>query len=54
MSPFLKRSIALALIKGGHSIIGEKVYIPLENGKTVSAMIVDRVFYDREGARQDE
>lgn len=53
MSPFLKRSIALALVRGGHSKIGEKVYIPLVKGEMVAATIVDRVFYDLEGIRQD-
>ncbi|MEX3960036.1 sarcosine oxidase subunit alpha family protein [Trinickia sp. EG282A] len=50
-SPILKRSIALAVVKGGLGKIGQKVSIDL-NGKTVEATISSPVFYDTEGVRQ--
>ena len=46
----LGRSIALALVKGGHDKKGQKIFAPLES-KTVTAEIVDPVFYDKEGER---
>ncbi len=51
-SPTLKRSIAMALIKGGRKRMGEKISFPLED-KVVDAKIVDPVFYDKEGLRQN-
>ncbi|MDR5739017.1 MULTISPECIES: sarcosine oxidase subunit alpha family protein [unclassified Caballeronia] len=51
-SPVLKRSIALAVVKGGLEKIGESVMIPLANGKQINAKITSSVFYDSEGARQ--
>ncbi|SAL78728.1 sarcosine oxidase subunit alpha [Caballeronia peredens] len=51
-SPILKRSIALAVVKGGLDKMGESVLIPLANGKQVHAKITSSVFYDSEGARQ--
>lgn len=49
-SATLGRSIALALVKGGQGKQGEKVYAPLKSG-TLTAEIVDPVFYDKEGER---
>ena len=51
-SPILKRSIALAVIKGGLGKMGENVTIPLANGKQIAARIASPVFYDTEGVRQ--
>jgi sarcosine oxidase subunit alpha len=51
-SPILKRSIAMAVIKGGLDKIGESVMIPLACGKKMPAKITSSVFYDSEGARQ--
>jgi sarcosine oxidase subunit alpha len=51
-SPILKRSIALAVVKGGLEKIGESVTIPLASGKQINAKITSSVFYDSEGARQ--
>lgn len=51
-SPILKRSIALAVVKGGLDKMGESVLIPLANGKRITAKITSSVFYDSEGARQ--
>ncbi len=52
-SPTLERAIAMALIKGGASRMGEVLTFPLEGGKVIRATVVDPVFYDKEGARQN-
>ncbi len=52
-SACLERSIALALIEGGHSRLGESVHLPLDDGRVISARISSPVFYDPEGARQN-
>lgn len=52
-SACLGRSIALALMKGGRSRIGERVYVPLADGRALSAVIAPPAFYDPEGSRQD-
>ena len=49
----LGRSIALAMVKGGTSRLGDTLYSPLADGRTVSAKIVSPVFYDPDGDRQD-
>jgi sarcosine oxidase, subunit alpha len=49
----LKRSIALALVKGGGNRLGDTVQIPLASGKVISAVIAKPVFIDPEGARQN-
>ena len=49
----LDRTFALALIKGGRARMGETVYVPLEDGRTLSAEITSPVFYDPEGERQN-
>lgn len=51
-SPILKRSIALAVVRGGLEKIGSRVVVPLANGKEVAAKISSTIFYDSEGARQ--
>lgn len=51
-SPTLGRPLALALIRQGHSRIGELVQI-WDLGRTRPARIVDARFYDAEGARLD-
>ncbi|MGH6854563.1 MAG: sarcosine oxidase subunit alpha family protein [Aestuariivirga sp.] len=51
-SPTLGRSIAMALIRNGRARMGETLFFPLER-KTVNAKIVDPVFYDRHGAKQN-
>jgi sarcosine oxidase subunit alpha len=51
-SPILKRSIAMAVVKGGLEKIGETVTVPLSSGEQIAAKITSSVFYDREGARQ--
>ncbi|WP_440997416.1 sarcosine oxidase subunit alpha family protein [Arhodomonas sp. SL1] len=49
----LGRSIALAVVKGGHQRKGELVHSPQPDGRVVAAEITDTVFYDPEGARQN-
>jgi sarcosine oxidase subunit alpha len=51
-SAFLGRSIALALVKGGRRRMGEKVEVPLADGRVLRATIASPVFVDAEGARQ--
>jgi sarcosine oxidase subunit alpha len=52
-SATLGRSIALAVVKGGHKRMDEHVYAPLADGRTIKAKIANPVFYDPEGARQN-
>ncbi len=47
----LERSIALAVVKGGHDRLGQVVYCPLADGRTVASKIVSSVFYDPKGER---
>ncbi len=51
-SPTLERSIAMALIKNGQNRLGDIIDFPLAD-KVVKAKIVNPVFYDKEGARQN-
>ncbi len=44
------RSIALALVAGGRSRIGETLYVPLAD-KTIAVEVTDMVFFDKEGGR---
>ena len=53
LSPVLGRSIALGYVKGGHSRMGDRVHVPLADGRTVGAVISKTVFYDPEGERQN-
>jgi sarcosine oxidase subunit alpha len=50
-SPTLKRSIAMALVRNGHQRMGQKVQLPLVDGRVVSATVASTVFYDPEGKR---
>ena len=52
MSPTLARSIALALVENGASRHGERIYARVGSGG-VETEIVDPVFYDRDGSRQN-
>jgi sarcosine oxidase, subunit alpha len=49
-SAVLGRSIALALISGGRSRMGETLYVPTDNSE-VAVKVTSPVFYDPEGAR---
>ena len=51
-SPTLSRSIAMALIQNGRARMGETLSFPIE-GKIIRARIVDPVFYDKEGTKQN-
>ena len=51
MSPVLERSIALAVVQGGHDRMGETVHLPLDSGRTVRAEISGTVFYDPKGEK---
>jgi sarcosine oxidase subunit alpha len=43
----------MAVVMDGLNKMGDTVYLPLDNGKTVKATICSPVFYDPEGARQN-
>ena len=51
-SACMGRSIALALVKGGHHRQGETVYVSMNDGRTVAATIGSTVFIDPKGERQ--
>jgi sarcosine oxidase, subunit alpha len=51
-SAVLTRSIALGLIAGGRSRVGQTVYVP-QHGVIVPAEVTAAVFYDPKGARLD-
>ena len=51
-SAFLERSIAMALVKNGRNRMGEKVEVPLADGRVLRATIASPVFVDPDGARQ--
>ena len=48
------RSIALGVVKGGQSRMGETVYVPRLDGRVVKATITSPVFYDSKGSRQND
>ena len=52
-SPTLGRSIAMALVKGGMSREGQSLPIVTKEGKTILTKVVDPVFYDKEGEKQN-
>jgi sarcosine oxidase, subunit alpha len=49
-SPVLGRSIALGLVSGGRTRMGETLYVPLARG-TAAVQVASTVFYDAAGAR---
>ena len=49
-SPNLNKSIALAVVKNGKSMMGQKLFIPMKN-KNINVTIVDPVFFDKENVR---
>ena len=53
MSPTLGRSIAMALVKGGATRMGERVHVAMRNGQTVTATITNPVFFDPKAERQN-
>ncbi|PKP73298.1 MAG: sarcosine oxidase subunit alpha family protein [Alphaproteobacteria bacterium HGW-Alphaproteobacteria-6] len=52
-SPTLGRGIAMGLVRHGPDRLGEVIDFPLVGGGAVKARIVDPVFYDKEGGRQN-
>ena len=51
-SPNLGHSIAMGLLKNGHAMRGQTVFIPMLNGEPpIEAFITDTVFYDPKGER---
>jgi sarcosine oxidase subunit alpha len=52
-SPTLGRGIAMGLVLGGPGRMGEILEFPTTGGRSVMARIVDPVFYDKAGERQD-
>ncbi|MGV8986253.1 MAG: sarcosine oxidase subunit alpha family protein [Cypionkella sp.] len=52
-SPTLKKGIAMGLIKGGLTRMDEVVEFTKIGGAPVKAKVVDPVFYDKEGARNN-
>ena len=49
-SPNLNKSIALAVVRGGKNILGQKLFIPMED-KTINVTITNSVFFDEENKR---
>lgn len=49
-SPNLNKSIALAVVRNGKNMMGQKLFIPMEN-KNINVTIVDPVFFDKENKR---
>ncbi|MDW4547899.1 sarcosine oxidase subunit alpha family protein [Defluviimonas sp. D31] len=52
-SPTLNKGIAMGLVKHGPDRMGEVIDFPVDNGKVVKARIVDPVFYDKDGEKQN-
>ncbi len=52
-SPTLKRSIAMALIEDGQSMMGQTLTIGIDANSAAKAVVSSPVFYDEEGARQN-
>ena len=49
-SPNLKKSIALAVVKSGKKLKGQKMFVPMKN-KIINVTITDTVFLDKENKR---
>ena len=49
----LGRSIALGIVKGGRARKGDLVYVPLADGRSITARIASPSFYDPKGDRQN-
>ncbi len=52
-SPTLNRGIAMGLVERGPDRMGEVIDFPEIDGTVVKAKIVDPVFYDKDGEKQD-
>ncbi len=51
MSPNLRRSFALALVRDGMNRHGETLHVPLMDGTVQRVTVTDTVFFDKEGER---
>ena len=49
-SPNLNKSIALAVVKSGKTMNGQKLIVPMEN-KNINVTVSDSVFLDKENKR---
>ena len=49
-SPNLNKSIALGVVRGGKNMVGQKLFIPMEN-KIINVTVADPVFLDKENKR---
>ena len=49
-SPNLNKSIALAVVKSGKKMNGQKLIVPMEN-KNINVTVSDSVFLDKENKR---
>ena len=49
-SPNLKKSIALAVVRGGKNMMGHKLIIPMEK-KQINVTVADPVFFDQTNER---
>ena len=49
-SPNLNKSIALAVVKSGKRILGQKLFVPMKN-KIINVTVADKVFFDKENKR---
>jgi len=49
-SPNLKKSIALAVVRGGKDMMGKKLFVPMEN-KNINVTVANPVFYDENNER---
>jgi sarcosine oxidase subunit alpha len=52
-SPTVGKGIAMGLVKHGPDRMGEVLDFPADGGKVFKARIVDQVFYDKDGAKQN-
>ena len=52
-SPTLNRSIAMGLIKSGSTRMGEELTFPISEDNSIKARVVDPVFLDKDGERQN-
>jgi len=49
-SPNLKKSIALAVVRGGKTMMGKKLFIPMED-RNINVTVTDPVFLDKENKK---
>ena len=52
-SPTLEKGIAMGLLVNGPDRMGEEIVFPGVDGKEFKAKVVDPVFYDPEGEKQN-